>query len=210
MQPINSDDIYWRFDYNIYSLPHTQTHMTTRNCEGLLPPLDIELAVMTYTDDSTEIFILGHSHDDQKLWRSPPPLSTLNYQWWHILTTRLKYLFYATQTHMTTRNCEGPLPPFVDIELEAGESVRTSFSRSFIKLTHSSVYLHHRVGSVLSFFSSRRNWGSPKPSPAPPFGSGGEGHGTLAGERGVGRVPIPTRAHHTPWYSVLCDLNSYK
>jgi hypothetical protein len=45
-------------------------------------------------------------------------------------------------------------------------------------------------------FSSRRNWDSPNPSPAgacapPPFGSGGRG--TLAGERGGGRVPIPTR-----------------
>jgi hypothetical protein len=38
----------------------------------------------------------------------------------------------------------------------------------------------HRVGRVLSFFSSRRNWDSPNPSPAgecapPPFGSGGRG-----------------------------------
>jgi hypothetical protein len=59
-------------------------------------------------------------------------------------------------------------------------------------------------------FSSRRNWDSPNPSPAgecahPPFGSGGRG--TLAGERGGGRFPIPTRGH-TLWYSsyicVLC------
>ncbi len=62
----------------------------------------------------------------------------------------------------------------------------------------------HRVGRVLSFFSSRRNWDSPIPSPAgewapPPFGSGGRG--TLASERGGGRVPIPTRGH-TLWYSV--------
>jgi hypothetical protein len=39
----------------------------------------------------------------------------------------------------------------------------------------------HRVGRVLSFFSSRWNWDSPNPSPArecapPPFGTGGEGH----------------------------------
>ncbi len=46
-------------------------------------------------------------------------------------------------------------------------------------------------------FSSRRNWYSPNPSPAgkcappSPFGSGGRG--TLAGKRGDGRVPIPTR-----------------
>ncbi len=35
--------------------------------------------------------------------------------------------------------------------------------------------------------------------PPPPFGSGGRG--TLDGERGVGRVPIPTRGH-TLWYSI--------
>jgi hypothetical protein len=63
----------------------------------------------------------------------------------------------------------------------------------------------HRVGRVPSFFSSRRNWDSPNPSPAgecaPPPGSGGRD--TLAGERGVGRVPIPTRGH-TLWYSFYC------
>ncbi len=58
----------------------------------------------------------------------------------------------------------------------------------------------HKVGRVLSFFSSRRNWDSPNHSPAgecalpppPRFG----GRGTLAGERGDGRVPIPTRDRH--------------
>ncbi len=46
--------------------------------------------------------------------------------------------------------------------------------------------------------------------PPPPFDSGSlikGGRGTLAGERGGGRVPIPTRGH-TAWYSlyiyVLC------
>ncbi len=62
---------------------------------------------------------------------------------------------------------------------------------------------YQRVGRVLSFFSSRWNWDSPNPSPAsectpPPFGSGGRG--TLAGERGGGRVPIPKRGH------TLCSL----
>ncbi len=62
----------------------------------------------------------------------------------------------------------------------------------------------HRVGRVLSFFSSRRNWDSPNPTPAcecapPPFGSWGRG--TLADERGGERVPIPTRGH-TLWYSI--------
>ncbi len=35
--------------------------------------------------------------------------------------------------------------------------------------------------------------------PPPPPGSGGYTSGTLAGERGVGRVSIPTRGH-TLWY----------
>ncbi len=45
----------------------------------------------------------------------------------------------------------------------------------------------HRVGRVLSFFSSRWNWDSPLPSLA--CGSGGGG------------VPIPTRGQ-TPWCSI--------
>jgi hypothetical protein len=61
----------------------------------------------------------------------------------------------------------------------------------------------HRVGRVLSFFSSRRNWDSPTPSAAgecaPPLWSGGRG--TFAGEWGGGRVPILTRGH-TLWYSI--------
>ncbi len=58
--------------------------------------------------------------------------------------------------------------------------------------------------STKLLFSSRRNWDSPNPSPAgecaplpPCFGA----RGTLAGERGGGRVPIPTRGH-TLWYSL--------
>ena len=63
---------------------------------------------------------------------------------------------------------------------------------------------YHRVGRVLSFFSSRRNWDSLNPSPAgecaPPS------RDTLAGERGVGGVPIPARGH-TLWYSLyICIL----
>jgi hypothetical protein len=56
--------------------------------------------------------------------------------------------------------------------------------------------------------SSRRNWDSPNPS-SPPFSSGGRG--TLACERGGGRVPIPTMGHSL-WYSIynvyvlLCDF----
>jgi hypothetical protein len=60
------------------------------------------------------------------------------------------------------------------------------------------------IGRVLSFFSSRRNWESSNPSPAseyaPPPGSGGRG--TLAGERGFGGVPIPTRGHTRMLYSL--------
>jgi hypothetical protein len=47
----------------------------------------------------------------------------------------------------------------------------------------------HRVGRVLSFFSSRRNWDSPTPLAAgecapPPFGPGGREHSPA--EKGVG------------------------
>jgi hypothetical protein len=55
---------------------------------------------------------------------------------------------------------------------------------------------HHRIGRVISFFSSRRNWDSPNPSPAGESATrGSRVRGTLAGERGVGRLPIPTRGH---------------
>ncbi len=62
----------------------------------------------------------------------------------------------------------------------------------------------HRVGRVLSFFSSRRNWDSPTPlaagecAPLPPFDPGGGGGHTRLRERGV---PIPTRGH-TLWCSI--------
>ncbi len=57
------------------------------------------------------------------------------------------------------------------------------------------VGVKQRVGRVLSFFSSRRNWNSLTPLSRKrlwplPFGPGGRG--TFVGERGVGRVPIPT------------------
>jgi hypothetical protein len=71
----------------------------------------------------------------------------------------------------------------------------------------------HRVGRVLSFFFSRRNWESPNPSPAgvcacppPPPGTGGRR--LLVGERGVGRVPIPTRVCtcSTLYIYALCGM----
>ncbi len=75
----------------------------------------------------------------------------------------------------------------------------------------------HRVDRVLSFFSSRRNCpelGIPTPSPADECASPlwFQGEGTLACERGSGRVPIPTRGH-TLWYSryiqfVLCGAHA--
>jgi hypothetical protein len=56
---------------------------------------------------------------------------------------------------------------------------------------------------VLSFSSSRRTWDSPTPYPQasvpPPFGSGGRG--TLAGEGGGGRGPVPTKGRIL-WYSI--------
>jgi hypothetical protein len=60
--------------------------------------------------------------------------------------------------------------------------------------------LDHRVGRVLSFFSSRRNWGSPNPSPAdecapPPPGSGWRG--TFAGERGGWESPNSDEGTYT-------------
>ncbi len=75
--------------------------------------------------------------------------------------------------------------------------------------SHTTLGNEHRVGRVLSFFSSRRNWDSPNPSPAgecaTPFGSWGRG--TLAGERGVGRVPFRRGDIHygdTLYINVLC------
>jgi hypothetical protein len=65
---------------------------------------------------------------------------------------------------------------------------------------------NHSVGRVLNFFSSRRNWDSPYPSPAGECKGGGRG--TLAGERWGGRVPIPTRGH-TLWYSVQCTYTYF-
>jgi hypothetical protein len=74
----------------------------------------------------------------------------------------------------------------------------------FTEIFHDIKGTKHRVGRVLSFFSSRRNWDSPNPSPEgecaplPPVLGGGH---TRQGERGYGRVPIPTRGQ-TLWYSL--------
>jgi hypothetical protein len=65
----------------------------------------------------------------------------------------------------------------------------------------------HRVGRVLSFSPVVGIGTPPTPRPQasvpPPFGSGGSG--TLAGERGGRKVPIPTRGHFgTLFIYVLC------
>jgi hypothetical protein len=74
--------------------------------------------------------------------------------------------------------------------------------------------LSQRVGRVLSFFSSRRNWDSPNPSPAgecapPPVLGGGAPRGTLACEKGVGRVPVPTRGHTLSYSLYIRTLWSF-
>jgi len=71
-----------------------------------------------------------------------------------------------------------------------------------MKQTEAEGFTQSRQSAKL--FSSRRYWDSPNPSTAgecalPPLVPGGRG--TLAGERGGGRVPIPTRGP-TLWYSL--------
>jgi hypothetical protein len=59
-------------------------------------------------------------------------------------------------------------------------------------------------------YAPRQNWDSPQPPtrrlvcPLPPVSGG---RGTLAGEKGVGRVPIPTRGIHcgTLYMYILCE-----
>ncbi len=73
-----------------------------------------------------------------------------------------------------------------------------------ILVEQSPLYLEHRAGRVLSFFSSRRNWDSPNPSPAGecaplPLVPGG-GH-TLWRERGW---ESPNSDEGTYAYIVVC------
>jgi hypothetical protein len=71
----------------------------------------------------------------------------------------------------------------------------------------STKYVHIKSTTV---YAPRRNWDSPQPRtrrlvcPLPPVSGG---RGTLAGEKGVGRVPIPTRGIHcgTLYMYVLCE-----
>jgi hypothetical protein len=72
--------------------------------------------------------------------------------------------------------------------------------------------LTQRRRSAKLFLQSSEIGTPPTPHPqasVPPFPPGSGGRGTLAGGRGVGRVPIPTRGQ-TLWYSLyirtLCIL----
>ncbi len=70
----------------------------------------------------------------------------------------------------------------------------------------STKYVHIKSTTV---YAPPRNWDSPQPPtrrlvcPLPPVSGG---RGTLAGEKGVGRVPIPTRGIHcgTLYMYILC------
>jgi hypothetical protein len=84
-------------------------------------------------------------------------------------------------------------------------------TKDYEKIINQMLPFWHRVGRVLGFFSSRRNWDSPTPLAAggcapPPLWSRGEG--TLAGERGVGGVPIPTTGEKLSTLPTLCVLVS--
>jgi hypothetical protein len=85
----------------------------------------------------------------------------------------------------------------VDVKLEHLTSTTVALNLEAILgkgLTFTECYAAHRVGRVLSLFSSGRNWDSPSPSlagecappPSPPRFWGERG--TLAGERGVGTL----------------------
>jgi hypothetical protein len=73
---------------------------------------------------------------------------------------------------------------------------------------YSTKYVHIKSTTV---YAPRWNWDSPQPPtrrlvcPLPPVSGG---RGTLAGEKGVGRVPIPTRGIHcgTLYMYVLCGV----
>ncbi len=71
-------------------------------------------------------------------------------------------------------------------------------------------YVHIKSTTV---YARRRNWDFPQPPtrrlvcPLPPVSGG---RGPLAGEKGVGRVPMPTRGIHcgTLYMYVLCGIDT--
>ncbi len=84
-----------------------------------------------------------------------------------------------------------------------GPPCHTNKATSTTGQTFLSGHMTHRVGRVLSFSPVVGIGTTPTPRPQasvpPPPCSGGRG--TLDGERGVGRVLVPTRGH-TLWYSL--------
>ncbi len=92
----------------------------------------------------------------------------------------------------------------------AGVRHYISLLLQYLSMIQTTKYVHIKSTTV---YAPRRNWNSPQPPtrmlvcPFPPVSGG---RGTLAGEKGVGRVPIPTRGIHcgTLYMYVLCDPNS--
>jgi hypothetical protein len=87
--------------------------------------------------------------------------------------------------------------------LKFGERVRSCLPTFPPAPIRGFMVLGYRVSRVLSFFQVIEIGTPPTPHPqasVPPY-SGSGGRDTLAGERGGGRVPIPTRGH-AMWYSI--------
>ncbi len=99
-------------------------------------------------------------------------------------------------------------PPSLDIELEAG-NLSAQASHAHLSNSHTPFTPQSRQSAKLFLQSSELE--ASVPHPPPWFRGGGR---ALAGERGVGRVPIPTSGHMvhcgTLYINVLCDLHSYK
>jgi len=70
----------------------------------------------------------------------------------------------------------------------------------------------HRVGRMLSFFSSRRNWDCPNPSPAgecasPPLAPVTRGAAPSLAREGSGESQFQRGDIHSAWYSLyICNL----
>ncbi len=82
----------------------------------------------------------------------------------------------------------------------------TKVMKMMVTRVNTTKYVHIKSTTV---YAPRRNWDSPQPPTRRlvcPLPSVSGGRGTLAGEKGVGRVPIPTRGIHcgTLYMYVLC------